>query len=44
MEGEAVLNPKIAKKYGKNQKKMGMDGDDVRWCCQGPCHISIYGR
>jgi len=40
---EAVLNIKTAIKYGKNQKKIGMVGDDVEWCFQGPWYISIYG-
>jgi hypothetical protein len=43
MVAEAVLNIKTAIKYGKNRKKIGMVGDDVEWCFQGPWYISIYG-
>jgi len=39
-----VLNRKTAKIYRKNQKKMEIVGDDIRWYSQGPLYISIYGR
>ena len=31
-------------KHRKNQKKVEMVDDGVRWCFQGPMYISIYGR
>jgi hypothetical protein len=44
MEGEAVPNVKTTRKYRKNRKNIGMVGDDIGWCFQGPWYISIYGR
>jgi hypothetical protein len=43
MVAEAVLNMKTAIKYEKNWKRIGIVGDDVEWCFQGPWYISIYG-
>jgi len=41
-----VLNRKIAKTYGKNQKRKMriIVGDDIRWYSQGPLYISTYER
>jgi hypothetical protein len=44
MEYVAMLNVKMATKSGKNQKKIGMSGDNIGWCFQGPLYISIYER
>jgi hypothetical protein len=41
MKGVAMLNVRIEK---RSTKKIGMIGDDVGWCFQGPLHIYEDGK